>query len=49
MKFPVTEPGPGYCVADLDFNSQQEVREKLPSLANRQGTAYAWPQEATVQ
>ena len=41
----VTEDGPGYCVADLDFNRQQEVREKLPSLANRQGSAYAWPTE----
>jgi hypothetical protein len=25
------------------------VRDKLPSLANRQAAAYAWPQEAAVQ
>jgi predicted amidohydrolase len=42
----VTEDAPGYCVADLDFNRQTEIREKLPSLANRQGSAYAWPAEA---
>jgi predicted amidohydrolase len=40
----VTGDGPGYCVADLDFNRQAEVREKLPSLANRQASAYAWPE-----
>lgn len=45
----VTDEGPGYCVADLDFNRQTEVREKLPSLANRQGAAYVWPQEAGVR
>jgi predicted amidohydrolase len=42
----VTEDGPGYCVADLDFNRQSEIRDKLPSLANRQGAAYSWPAEA---
>lgn len=42
----VTEDGPGYCIADLDFNRQAEIREKLPSLANRQSAAYAWPVEA---
>jgi deaminated glutathione amidase len=45
----VTGDVPGYCVADLDFNRQQEVREKLPSLANRQAAAYAWPAEALTQ
>jgi predicted amidohydrolase len=40
---------PGYCVADLDFNRQADVRDKLPSLANRQAATYAWPQEAPVQ
>src|SRR3954447_6426575 len=45
----VTEDGPGYCIADLDFNRQAEVRDKLPSLANRQAAPYAWPQEAAVQ
>ena len=40
----VTEDGPGYCTADLDFNRQAEVRDKLPSLANRQPAAYVWPE-----
>ena len=40
--------GPGYCVADLDFNRQADVRDKLPSLANRQAAAYAWPREAAL-
>src|SRR3954470_14051480 len=39
---------PGYCVGELDFTRQAEVREKLPSLANRVGTAYQWPEEARV-
>src|SRR3954467_6954992 len=41
----VAEDGPGYCTADLDFDRQHEVREKIPSLANRQAAAYVWPQE----
>src|SRR3954452_22638096 len=45
----VTGDGPGYCVADLDFTRQAEVRDKLPSLANRQAAAYAWPAEALAQ
>ena len=40
----VTDDGPGYCVADLDFTRQAEVREKIPSLANRQAAAYVWPE-----
>jgi predicted amidohydrolase len=39
---------PGFCTADLDFHRQAEVREKLPSLANRIPSAYAWPEEAKV-
>src|SRR4051812_21976853 len=42
----VTADGPRYCTADLDFHRQAEIRDKLPSLANRQGGAYAWPAEA---
>jgi hypothetical protein len=34
--------------ADLDLARQQEIREKLPSLANRVPVAYRWPQEARV-
>jgi predicted amidohydrolase len=45
----VTDDGPGWCAADLDFTRQAEVREKLPSLANRQGSTYAWPEEAAVR
>jgi deaminated glutathione amidase len=37
-----------FVAADLDFDRQAEVREKLPSLANRVPDAYAWPQEAPV-
>ena len=37
-----------FVAADLDYARQDEVRAKLPSLANRAGAAYRWPQEATV-
>jgi predicted amidohydrolase len=30
--------------ADLDFSSRDEIREKLPSLANRRPNAYRWPE-----
>jgi predicted amidohydrolase len=33
-----------FVAADLDFGEQDRVRESLPSLANRQPGAYAWPQ-----
>jgi deaminated glutathione amidase len=33
----------GYIVADLDLDRQLEVRERLPSLANRRPDAYRWP------
>ena len=45
----VEEDRPGFCAADLDFHRQAEIREKLPSLANRVGSAYVWPEEAQVQ
>ena len=32
-------------VAELDLDRQDEVREKLPSLANRVPAAYRWPEE----
>lgn len=38
--------GEGFVSADLDLAAQDRVRESLPSLANRQPAAYAWPQEA---
>jgi predicted amidohydrolase len=33
-----------FVAADLDLAAQDEVRESLPSLANRRPQAYAWPQ-----
>ena len=33
-----------YVVADLDFELQERIREKLPSLANRRPAAYSWPE-----
>jgi len=35
-------------VADLDLAEQRQVREKLPSLANRRPEAYRWPQEVVA-
>jgi predicted amidohydrolase len=35
-----------FLAADLDLEAQERVREELPSLANRQPQAYAWPQPA---
>ncbi len=40
--------GDCFISADLDLARQDEVREKLPSLANRVGAAYKWPQEVTA-
>ena len=37
-----------FIAADLDLGRQDEVRQKLPSLANRMSGAYRWPQEAGV-
>jgi deaminated glutathione amidase len=33
-----------FVCADLDLGAQEEIRESLPSLANRQPQAYKWPQ-----
>src|SRR3954452_15732632 len=33
-----------FVAAELDFTTLERVREQLPSLANRQPGAYAWPQ-----
>jgi predicted amidohydrolase len=40
--------GEAFVAADLDLARQDEVREKLPSLANRVAAAYRWPEEARV-
>jgi deaminated glutathione amidase len=34
-----------FVAADLDLARQDEIREQLPSLANRVPSAYAWPEE----
>jgi deaminated glutathione amidase len=34
----------GFITADLDFDAQRTVREKLPSLAHRQPHVYRWPE-----
>jgi predicted amidohydrolase len=36
----------GQIVADLDLQRQDEVRERLPALANRRADVYRWPEEA---
>jgi deaminated glutathione amidase len=40
--------GETFVAADLDLTRQDEIREKLPSLANRVTGAYRWPEEARV-
>jgi predicted amidohydrolase len=34
-----------HITAELDLARQREIRDRLPSLANRRPQAYAWPQE----
>ncbi len=34
----------GFAAAELDLAAQEQVRESLPSLANRRPQAYVWPQ-----
>ena len=40
--------GDCFIAAELDLARQDEVREKLPSLANRVDAAYKWPEEVTA-
>jgi predicted amidohydrolase len=40
----IAPDGEGFVAVDLDLAAQDRVRESLPSLANRQPDAYAWPQ-----
>jgi deaminated glutathione amidase len=40
----VVPEGERFIAADLDLESQEDVRESLPSLANRRPQAYVWPQ-----
>jgi deaminated glutathione amidase len=39
------EGGEGFVAADLDLERQEQIREELPSLANRVPAAYRWPEE----
>ena len=34
----------GHILADLDLPRQQEIRQSLPSLANRRPGSYLWPE-----
>jgi predicted amidohydrolase len=34
----------GHITADLDLERQSQIRERLPSLANRRPSAYRWPE-----
>jgi len=38
-----------FVAADLDLDAQREVREKLPSLANRRPRAYRWPEQVLAE
>ena len=38
----------GHIVADLDLEGLQDVRRRLPSLANRRPAAYGWPSQVGV-
>jgi predicted amidohydrolase len=40
--------GEHFIAADLDLARQDEIREKLPSLANRVDSAYRWPEQVTA-
>ncbi|MGH2837717.1 MAG: carbon-nitrogen hydrolase family protein [Thermoleophilaceae bacterium] len=37
-----------FIATNLDFARQDEVRDKLPSLANRVASAYRWPDQVTA-
>jgi len=37
--------GEGHILADLDLERLQEIRRRLPALANRREAAYRWPTE----
>ena len=41
--------GEGVAVADLDLDRLAQVRERLPSLANRMPAAYRWPDRGQVE
>ncbi len=44
----LSSEGEGFAAADLDLGRQEEIREQLPSLANRMPDAYRWPEEVSA-
>jgi len=40
--------GEAHILADLDLDRQQQIRERLPALANRRPQAYRWPAEVRL-
>ena len=40
--------GEAFIVAEADLERERDIRSSLPSLANRRGEAYRWPQGQTV-
>jgi deaminated glutathione amidase len=40
--------GEGHITAELDLERQQEIRARLPALANRRSEAYRWPEEVAL-
>ncbi len=45
----VVEQGEGVAVADLDLDVLTDVRNRLPSLANRRPAAYGWPEQTRTE
>ena len=44
----VLDDGEGHAIADLDLAEIEQVRARVPALANRRPDAYAWPEEVSV-
>jgi deaminated glutathione amidase len=40
--------GEGHIAAELDLARQHEIRAQLPSLANRRGEVYRWPEQVRL-
>ena len=44
----VVEAGEGHAIGELALGELDDVRERVPSLANRRAGAYRWPEEVTA-
>jgi predicted amidohydrolase len=42
------QDGEGHIVAELDLGRQEEIRRRLPALANRRPEVYRWPTEVSA-